>query len=196
MKAPTKLALSVILVTAYAFFGAACSQQESHDHDHDHDDHEHHDDDGHDHGEEKGDDHKEASHDDHDHDHDHDQIEAGPNGGRVLHAVEPHLEFFVTEDRKVQIAALTDGGAAQPIGEQTVTIIGGDRSNPTRMKLVKQGDLLVSNEAFPEGNDFPVVIQIKTSADAKAETEKFNLNLADCPTCEYKEYACTCDHEH
>ncbi len=64
------------------------------------------------------------------------------------------------------------------------------------MKLVKQGDVLVSEAAFPEGNDFPVVIQIKTTADAKAETEKFNLNLAECPTCEYREYACTCEHEH
>jgi hypothetical protein len=27
-------------------------------------------------------------------------------------------------------------------------------------------------------------------------TEKFNLNLVQCPECPNKEYACTCDHEH
>ena len=137
-------------------------------------------------------DEKDHKHEEHDHDHDH--AEAGPNGGKVLHGVEPHLEFFVTKDRKVQITALGEDGKAIPIGEQTVRITGGSRSNPTRMTLAKSGDVLVSGIAFPEGNDFPVVVQIKPSADAKTVIEKFNLNLADCPTCDYKEYACTCDH--
>jgi len=137
-------------------------------------------------------DHKHEEHEGHDHDHDH--AEAGPNGGRVLHAVEPHLEFFVTKDRKVQITALGEDGKAIPIGEQTVRITGGSRSNPTRMTLEKKGNVLLSDIAFPKGNDFPVVVQIKPAADAKTVIEKFNLNLADCPTCDYKEYACTCDH--
>ena len=140
-------------------------------------------------------DHKHEKHD-HDHDHDHDHAKAGPNGGRVLHAVEPHLEFFVTEDRKVRITALGEDGKAIPIGEQTVRVTGGDRSNPTRMSFEKKGDVLISDIAFPEGNDFPVVVQIKTAPDVKTEMEKFNLNLVDCPTCDYKEYACTCDHGH
>ena len=139
-------------------------------------------------------DHKHEEHEGHDHDHDHDHAEAGPNGGRVLHAVEPHLEFFVTEDRKVQITALGEDGKAIPIAEQSVRVTGGDRSNPTRMSFEKKGDVLVSDTTFPEGNDFPVVVQIKTAPDAKTAMEKFNLNLADCPTCDYKEYACTCDH--
>lgn len=193
-KKPYHLIAAAIVSTAYLFFGTSCTEEEHHDHDgHDHGDHEHHEDDEHDHSSDEHA-HEEG---DHDHDgHDHSDIEAGPNGGRVLHAVEPHLEFLVTEDRKVRIAALTEEGKVQPIGEQSVTVIGGDRSNPTMMKLTKQGEVLVSDIAFPEGNDFPVVIQIKNTPDAKAETEKFNLNLADCPTCDYKEYACTCDHEH
>ena len=100
------------------------------------------------------------------HDHDHDKAEAGPNGGKVIHEVEPHLEFFVTEDRKVQITALGEDGKAIPIGEQTVRITGGSRSNPTRMTLEKKGKVLVSDIAFPEGNDFPVVLQIKPAAVA------------------------------
>ncbi|MEM7600003.1 MAG: hypothetical protein AAF357_01150 [Verrucomicrobiota bacterium] len=141
-------------------------------------------------------DEKDHNHEEHEgHDHDHDHAEAGPNGGKVLVGVEPHLEFFVTEDRKVQITALGEDGEAVPIGEQTVRIIGGSRSNPTRMTLAKTGDVLVSDIAFPDGNDFPVVVQIKPSSDAKTIIEKFNLNLVDCPTCDYKEYACTCCHD-
>lgn len=140
------------------------------------------------HAEEK--DHKHEEHEGHDHD----EAEAGPNGGKVLHEVEPHLEFFVTEDRKVQITALGEDGKAMPIGEQTVRVTGGSRSNPTKMSFAKQGDVLISDTAFPEGNDFPVVVQIKPAADAKTVIEKFNLNLADCPTCKYAEYACTCEH--
>lgn len=195
---------TAVLSCAYLFFGAACTEEEHSDHDgHDHGE-EHHEGDGHDHGEDEhhegdGHDHsneKEASHEGHDHDHEHGEIVAGPNGGRVLEAVEPHLEFFVTEDRKVEIIAVDDEEKAIPLGDQVVTVIGGDRSSPTRMKFEKQGDKLVSDTAFPEGNDFPVVVQVKKSPDAKSETIRFNLNLEDCPTCDYQEYACVCDHEH
>ena len=144
---------------------------------------------------------EEKGHEGHDHaehaDKDHEGAKAGPNGGKIIVEVEPHLEFFVTEDRKVQITALDKDGKAATIGEQSVSIIAGDRSNPTRMTFSKEGEVLVSDKAFPEGNDFPVVVQIKTTAEAKTVIEKFNLNLEDCPTCSYLEYACTCDHgEH
>jgi hypothetical protein len=132
----------------------------------------------------------------HDHDHDHDHIVAGPNGGRVLHAVEPHLEFFVTEERKVQISALSEDGKVIPIEAQSVKITAGDRSAPTTLTFAKVGDSLVSDVALPEGNDFPLVIQLKATPDAKSVIEKFNLNLEQCPTCKHREYACTCDHAH
>lgn len=138
---------------------------------------------GHDHAE-----HAEKGHEEHA------EAKAGPNGGKVIHEVEPHLEFFVTKDRKVQITALGEDGKMIPIAEQSVSITGGDRANPTRMTLTKEGDVLVSDKAFPEGNDFPVVVQIKATPDAKTVIEKFNLNLNDCPTCKYQEYACTCEH--
>ncbi|MDF1825833.1 MAG: hypothetical protein P1U68_14395 [Verrucomicrobiales bacterium] len=147
----------------------------------------------HDHAEHKHAEHEEGDHDEH---HDHDGIEAGPNGGRLLTSVEPHLEFFVTEDRKVRISAVNDDEKLQPIAGQKVSLIGGDRSNPTRMKFTKEGDTLISDIAFPEGNDFPVVIMITPTPESDKVTEKFNLNLADCPSCENKEYACTCDHAH
>lgn len=143
-------------------------------------------------------DHKEhADHKDHkdhkDGDHEAKKI-AGPNGGRVLTGVEPHLEFFVTEDRKVKITAVDDAGKAIALGEQSVSVTGGSRSNPTRMSFTKDGDSLVSDKVFPDGNNLPVVVQIKAKPDAKTVIEKFTLNLSDCPTCKNKEYACTCAH--
>ncbi|MDP4645492.1 MAG: hypothetical protein NWS80_00025 [Akkermansiaceae bacterium] len=141
---------------------------------------------------------EEKGHEGHDHaehaEEGHEEVKAGPNGGKVIHEVDPHLEFFVTKDRKVQITALDKDGKAVPIAEQSVKVTGGDRANPTRMTFAKEGDVLVSDIAFPEGNDFPVVVQIKATPDAKTVIEKFNLNLMDCPTCEHQEYACTCDH--
>lgn len=144
------------------------------------------------------DDHKDKDHDHAAHketdSHDHGKKIAGPNGGRVLTGVDPHLEFFVTEERTVKITAVDDEGKPVALAEQTVSIMAGDRANPTRMSFAKSGESLVSDKAFPEGNDLPVVIQVKVTPDAKTVIEKFNLNLNDCPTCSNKEYACTCDH--
>jgi len=145
-------------------------------------------------GDHKGHDHKEhADHDDHE-GHDHGKKIAGPNGGRILTEAEPHLEFFVTKDRKVKITAVDDHGKAIPLAKQSVDIIAGDRKNPIKMTFKKDGNSLVSDKAFPAGNDFPVVVSIKASPEGKKVRSKFNLNLADCPSCDYLEYACTCDH--
>lgn len=190
MKNTMKSLTLLLAAIAFALLPVSCND-DAHDHDHDHahaDGHDDHDD-AHDH------DHGEEGHD-HDHDHEHGGIEDGPNGGRLLTSVEPHLEFFVTDDRKVQITQVNDEEKAEAIGEQVVKVIGGSRSNPIRLSFAKQGDVLMSDIGFPEGNDFPVVVQIKQNADGETVTEKFNLNLEQCPECPNKEYACTCDHEH
>ena len=175
--------LATLLTTAATLLFAAGCGDKDHGHNHDHDqDHDH------DHGE----------HHDHDHDHsghDHPKKDAGPNGGRILTATTPHLEFLVREDRKVQIAAL-QGLKAIPIGEQTATLTGGDRANPTTLAFAKEGDVLVSDKPLPEGKSYPVILQVTTAPGADPATEKFQLNLADCPTCDFKEYACICNHDH
>lgn len=169
------------------------------DHDHDHGDHDH----SHDHG-----DHDHA-HGDHDHDHghsadyvegeddhghSHDKAVAGPNGGRVLFAVEPHVEFFVTEDRKVKLTFIDDDLKPVALAEQTATVITGDRSAPTKLAFAKEGDSLISDGVLPEGKQFPAVVQLKVTPDAAPVIEKFQLDLSDCPSCDYQEYACTCAH--
>jgi len=128
------------------------------------------------------------------HDHKHEKAVAGPNGGKVITAVEPHLEFYVTKDRKVEITALTEDLKAAKLSGQVIAVTAGDRSKPTKLEFKEDGGKLVSTNALPEGNDFPVSVSIKADAKAKATYEKFNLNLEKCPTCKHQEYACTCEH--
>jgi hypothetical protein len=136
----------------------------------------------------------------HDHDHDHGKDEkkivAGPNKGRVLQSVEPHAEFLVTEDRKIKITFLDEELKPVPAADQKVTVTTGERSAPTKLTFKKEGDVLVSEGALPEGNNLPTVVQIIPTADVKAITEKFNLNLSQCPECKHGEYACICEHDH
>ena len=117
-----------------------------------------------------------------------------PNGGRIIDAVEPHAEFLVTPEKKVEIRFLDDAGKVVAPSAQTVTVTMGDRAAPTKLAFTKDGDKLVSDKTIPDGKELPVVVQIKTTPEAKTVTEKFNLNLAKCPTCSNAEYACTCAH--
>ena len=117
-----------------------------------------------------------------------------PNGGRIIDSVEPHAEFLITKDKKVEVRFLDDAGKVVALAAQTVTVTMGDRAAPTKLAFTKDGDKLVSDKVIPEGKELPVVLQIKVTPEAKTVTEKFNLNLAKCPTCEHGEYACTCAH--
>jgi len=143
-------------------------------------------------------------HDAHDHEnpesehghpeHGDEKAEAGPNGGRIITSVEPHFEFYLTAERKVQITFLNDESEVIAPKEQVVSLIGGDRQNPARLRFVSQGSTLVSDQALPEGNNLPIILSIKPDSKSKTVRERFNLNLSSCPTCKYKEYACICAH--
>ncbi|MEZ0296279.1 MAG: hypothetical protein ACAI35_07480 [Candidatus Methylacidiphilales bacterium] len=126
--------------------------------------------------------------------HNHDKVKAGPTGGRVLTKVEPHAEFFVNADKKVEIRFVDDNNKVVAPADQVVTVIMGDRSAPTKLTFAKDGDKLISDKAIPAGNEVPTVVQIKATPDAKTVTDKFNLNTAKCPTCKFAEYACECAH--
>ncbi len=132
-----------------------------------------------------------AAEDKHDH-----AAKAGPTGGKLITAVEPHAEFFVNKDKKVEIRFVDDANKVVAPAAQVVTATLGDRSKPTKLTFTKDGDKLVSDKPVPAGNDYPTVVTIKTDAKAKAVNAKFNLNMTQCPTCDHAEYACTCDHDH
>jgi hypothetical protein len=127
------------------------------------------------------------------HEHSH-GIKAGPTGGRLITEVEPHAEFFVNKDKKVEIRFINDDMKVVAPGEQVITVTLGDRSAPTKLSFTKDGDKLISDKVIPEGNNNPTVVQIRAKEGQKAVTEKFNLNLEKCSTCANLEYACTCAH--
>ncbi|MDB6133966.1 MAG: hypothetical protein JWM59_2209 [Verrucomicrobiales bacterium] len=129
--------------------------------------------------------------DEHDHDH---AAKAGPTGGKLLTEVEPHAEFLVTKDKKVEIRFVGEDNKVVAPAAQVVTVTLGERSKPTKLTFTKDGDKLVSDKTVLEGNDYPTVVEIKADAKAKPVRSRFNLNLTQCPTCAHPEYACTCEH--
>ena len=55
----------------------------------------------------------------------------------------------------------------------------------------------LSDKALPKGLLIPTVIQIKMTPGEKSTIIRLNLNLEDCPDCDFLEYACVCEHhEH
>lgn len=134
---------------------------------------------------------------DHDGKHSH-AGEVGPNGGRILHKVEPHAEFLVTKDKKVEIRFIDDDHKVIALQAQTVSVTTGDRKNPTKLTFVKKGDKLVSEQVLPPGENNPTVVQIRVKEGDKPVTEKFNLNLAKHPGTDHYEYALGDhdDHDH
>ncbi|KRP37364.1 MAG: hypothetical protein ABS34_03090 [Opitutaceae bacterium BACL24 MAG-120322-bin51] len=170
-----KTHLKVLLIATLALFGATYSYAAA---GHDHGAHDHGNG-GHSHGATKP-----AAQ----------EPQGGPNGGRLITIVEPHLEFWVTPERFVQITFLGRDGEFVAVGEQVVSAIGGDRSAPTKVEFVKDEGRLISTAALPEMKRMPIILQIKTTPDAKRMRETFYLNMSDCPGCDYKEYACICGH--
>ena len=115
----------------------------------------------------------------HPHPHEHEKKTPGPNGGRILTSVTPHLEFLVRKDRKVQIAALQDAKAI-PVTTQSLTLTGGDRANPSTLNFIKEGNVMVSDKALPAGENFPVILQIKTNSETSnpdSEMSNHNWNI-------------------
>ncbi len=93
--------------------------------------------------------------------------------------VEPHLEFKLNDDHSIQIIALTEDAKPAPIGNQVITVTGGDRSDPADLSFSKNGDALVSNATFPKGKNLPVIVSIQSAPDADATIARFTLNLKD-----------------
>ena len=88
-------------------------------------------------------------------DHKHEKKVAGPNGGMVITAVEPHLEFYVNKDRKVEITALSEDLKAAKLSGQVIAVTAGDRSKPTKLEFKEDGGKLVSTNALPDATTNP-----------------------------------------
>jgi len=133
--------------------------------------------DKHDHGKETKEEHADHDHDEKD---EHD-AKKGPNGGHLVVSKDFTLEVTVDKERKARIVFVDKDNKAQPLAAQTVTGTSGERANPVKLSFAKGKDadanVLISDKALPEGGHVPMILVVKTTADAKAVTERFELHL-------------------
>ncbi len=154
----TKLKLNTALLLAL-FASPLAFAAEGHDHDH-----------GHDHG-------KHEKHEEKD-----DHGNKGPNGGHVVKSKEGFtLEVTVDKERKARIIFLDKDMKPAALSEQTVSGIAGERSAPTKLVFTKGKDadanVLIADKPLPAGAHVAVILTIKTTPDAKAVTERFEMHL-------------------
>jgi hypothetical protein len=121
------------------------------------------------------------------------KITPGPKGGRLLENDSPRAEFFVEKDRTVTITFYDKDLKPVAPGEQVVTAIAEAKSGKTKIEFEKKGVTLVSQAPLPEGNDYIVVVQLRSKADAKPQNFRVKYNMTACGKCKRPEYACICD---
>ena len=117
----------------------------------------------------------------------------GPKGGKVFESEPLHAEVLVNPDRTVTVTFYdADMKAAAP-DQQTVTVIAEAPAGKVKLELVARDGALSSAEPLPEGEGYQVVVQVKTTADAKSKNFRIKLLTHICGGCSNAEYACTCD---
>jgi hypothetical protein len=121
------------------------------------------------------------------------KIKAGPRKGRILELDGQNAEFFVEKNRTVSIAFYDAAGKQQAPARQVVNATAETKGGKARLEFEKKGELLVSKTPLPEGEGYQVVVQAKTSADAKPKNFRIKLQTEICGPCKNPEYACTCD---
>jgi hypothetical protein len=118
---------------------------------------------------------------------------AGPQGGKLLEYEGQRAEFFVKKDRTVTITFYDHALKPVASAEQSVTVIAEAPGGKATLAFEKKGESLASKTPMPEGDGYNVVVQIKTSADAKPKNFRIAYKTHACPTCNLAEYACICD---
>ncbi len=121
------------------------------------------------------------------------KVEAGPRKGRILAVGEPNAEFFVEADKTVSIKFYDKDNKVVAPAAQTVTATVDAKGAKTKLEFEKKGDALVSKAKIPDGDANPIVVQVKTTAEAKPQNFRFKLDLSNCAGCSNPEYACTCE---
>ena len=121
------------------------------------------------------------------------KVKAGPRHGRILELEGVNAEFFVEKDRTISIAFYNAAGKQQPAAAQVIIATAEAPGAKTKLEFEKKGDLLVSKTPLPAGEGYQVVVQAKTTADAKPKNFRIKLETHECKKCHNPEYACTCD---
>ena len=120
------------------------------------------------------------------------KIVGGPKGGRLLEADGQKAEFFVTEDRRVEITFYDASLQPMAPASQAVAVIAEPKSGRTKLELEKTAAGYVSKTPLPEGDPYRVVVQLRATPESKLQNFRIDLNTETCGECKRAEYACTC----
>jgi hypothetical protein len=144
--------------------------------------------DKHDHGKETKEEHA-------DHDHKH-EAKKGPNGGHLVVSKDFTLEVSVDKERKARIVFVDKDNKAMPLANQSITGTSGERAKPVKLTFGKGKDadanVLISDKPLPQDGHVPMILVVKTTPDAKAVTERFELHLHEGGGEDHKDH----DHDH
>ncbi len=92
------------------------------------------------------------------------------------------------------------GNAVDGATTQSVVVYADAKSGRAKLELEKKGDVLVSKTPVPEGDGYNVMVQLKSSSDAKPRNVKISYHTEPCDKCKMAEYACICPpgekHDH
>ena len=122
----------------------------------------------------------------------HQDIKIGPNGGRLFpleSKATPQMEVSA-KDGKFVIHLLDSAGRPVPIGERSLTVTAGSRSNPKKLVVEKAETTFAA--AIPKGDEFPVVFQLRETTGAKPLTARMNYDGKACGECNKPEWLCSC----
>ena len=109
-------------------------------------------------------------------DHHHAKV-PGPNGGRLIVDVEPHLEFLVLPDHHAQITFVNDEIQPIPPVDLDIKLVGGDRSAPIEIGFEQKENVLRSTTALPKEHNVALVLQIAGKTLTETVFERFHLNM-------------------
>lgn len=121
------------------------------------------------------------------------KIVAGPKGGRLLDKEPAPVEFFVNADKKAEVLFYSPDLKPANRAQQAVTVTAERPGGRVAVELVPTTGGFVSKNALPEGTPYRVVVQVRSTPDARPKNYRIDLNLAHCGGCKRAEYACTCE---
>lgn len=121
-------------------------------------------------------------------------VVAGPSGGKLLDNEPPRAEFYINAEHRVEIRFFDAELKPVTPAEQTAVVIAEAPSGKVKLDLQKDGVVLTSAEALPEGDGYTIVVQLKSAPDAKNQNFRIVYHAEVCGECNRAEYACTCEH--
>jgi len=117
----------------------------------------------------------------------------GPKGGRILTTAAPYAEFFVEKDHTATVTFYDANLKPLAPGDQVVSVVAEAKSGKAKLGFTKTANGFVSEGPLPKGDDYNIVIQIKTTPAASPKNYRVYFEDQACEKCHRPEYACICD---